>query len=98
MFMLNLAKDIRSLTEFKRNSNVLMKQMKKTGRPVILTVNGKAELVVQDARSYQKLLETLEHLEAVQAIREGIEDVEQGRTMSLEEFDREMRRRHGIPR
>lgn len=98
VFMLNLAQDIHSLTDFKRNSNVLMKQMKQTGRPVVLTVNGKAELVVQDAESYQKLMETLERLEAIEAIREGIEDVEQGRTMSLEEFDKEMRRKYGIPR
>jgi prevent-host-death family protein len=46
-----------SLSTFKRDSNKVMRQMKKTKEPVVLTVNGKAAVVVQDAESYQKLLE-----------------------------------------
>ena len=52
--MINLSRDIQSLSTFKRNTNELIVQMKETRNPVILTVNGKAELVVQDAESYQK--------------------------------------------
>ena len=40
--MLNVAEDIHSFTTFKRNSSDLMKRMKKTGRPLVLTINGKA--------------------------------------------------------
>ncbi len=79
MAIVNLSEDIRPLTEFKRNTTGLVKQMKKTKRPVVLTVNGKAELVVQDARSYQRMLERLDRLEAVEAIRQGLQDVEEGR-------------------
>ena len=32
-----------------------MKQLKKTRRPVVLTVNGKAAAVTQDAEAYQRL-------------------------------------------
>ena len=46
--MINLSRDIQSLSTFKRNTNELIIQMKETGNPVVLTVNGKAELVVQD--------------------------------------------------
>ncbi len=46
--------------------------MKETGHPVVLTVNGKAELVVQDAASYQKLIELAERTEALKA---SIEDM-----------------------
>jgi PHD/YefM family antitoxin component YafN of YafNO toxin-antitoxin module len=53
--------------------------MKKTRRPVVLTVNGKAELVVQDAESYQLVLDRLERLEVVEAIRLGIAAAEEGR-------------------
>jgi hypothetical protein len=54
--------------------------LKKTRRPVILTVNGKAELVVQDAESYQQILARLERFEAVEAIRLGILAAKEGRT------------------
>jgi PHD/YefM family antitoxin component YafN of YafNO toxin-antitoxin module len=60
----NLAKirveDITSLTNFHRNSTMHCKRLKKSGRPEVLTVNGKAVLVVQDAEAYQQLLEAVE--------------------------------------
>ena len=55
--MINLSRDIQSLSTFKRNTNELISQMKETGNPIVLTVNGKAELVVQDAVAYQQLLD-----------------------------------------
>jgi prevent-host-death family protein len=94
--MLNISRDIHSLSSFKRNTVEFIEQMKQTGKPVVLTVNGKAELVVQDAQSYQKLLDTLEKLEAVAGIRQGLEDVEAGRTITLSEFEQEMRQKYGI--
>ena len=51
--MLNLTQDIHPLTDFKRNTTDFMSKMKESRRPLVLTVNGKAELVVQDAESYQ---------------------------------------------
>ena len=77
--MLNLTLDIHPLTDFKRKTSSFMTRMKKTHRPVVLTVNGKAELVVQDAESYQQILDRLERLEAVEAIRLGIAAAEEGR-------------------
>ncbi len=94
--MLNISRDIHSLSSFKRNTVEFIEQMKETGKPVVLTVNGKAELVVQDAQSYQKLLDTLERLEAVAGIKQGLEDVEAGRTTTLSEFEEEMRQKYGI--
>ena len=49
--MVNLREDIHPLTDFKRKTGDFLKKMRKTKRPVVLTVNGKAELVVQDAVS-----------------------------------------------
>ena len=79
--MLNLRQDIHPLTDFKRNTTSFMSRMKKTHRAVVLTVNGKAELVVQDAKSYQQILDRLERLETVEAIRLGIAAAEQGKVM-----------------
>ena len=61
--MINLSQDIQSLSTFKRNTNEMIDQMKKKGNPLVLTVNGKAEIVVQDAESYQKLLDKIDRLE-----------------------------------
>ena len=49
--MIDVTQDIHSLTTFKRHSSGLMKRMKKTGRPLVLTVKGKAEAVVMDGSS-----------------------------------------------
>ena len=63
---MKLTRDIHSLSTFKRDTAKLVRQMKKTGQPVILTVNGKAELVVQDAESYQRLLEAQDRIAAIE--------------------------------
>ena len=94
--MLNIVRDIHSLSSFKRNTSEFIQLMKETGQPVVLTVNGKAELVVQDAESYQKLLELLEQLETIAGIRKGLEDVDAGRTRPVEEFEQEMQQKYGI--
>jgi prevent-host-death family protein len=91
-------KDIESLTAFKRNTSEYVKRIKKNGTPLVLTVNGRAELVVQDAESYQRMLELLDRAETVEAVREGLESVREGRTMSLDEFDREMRKKIRAPK
>ena len=76
--MINLTRDIHSLTEFKRNTNLYAKQMKDTGDPVVLTVNGRAEFVIQDAESYQALVERAEQADAVAGIRRGLEQMRRG--------------------
>jgi prevent-host-death family protein len=95
--MINLHRDIRSLTDFKRNTDDFVKQMKKTKAPVVLTVNGKAELVVQDAESYQAMLDRLEQIDAIEGIRRGLEQMERGEGKPAEEVFAEFRKRHGIP-
>ncbi len=95
--MVNLAQDIHPLTDFKRKTNDFMMRMKKTHRPVVLTVNGKAELVVQDAESYQKILDRLEKLEAVAAIRRGIAAAEEGRVKPARRALAELQEKLGIP-
>jgi PHD/YefM family antitoxin component YafN of YafNO toxin-antitoxin module len=54
--------DIGSLTDFHRNAKAHLKRLRRTGRPELLTVNGKAEVVIQNASAYQRLIESLERL------------------------------------
>ncbi len=94
--MINLSQDIQPLSTFKRNTNELITQMRNTGHPIVLTINGKAELVVQDAASYQQLLNTIEELETIIGIKKGLEDLAHGRTSPLNQFVEEMQKKHGI--
>ncbi len=92
--MLDINHDIHSISDFKRKTPDFVKQLKKTGRPVVLTMNGRARVVVQDAESYQNMLDILERVKDIDAIREGLADVERGNIMSLDAFDIEMKRKH----
>lgn len=96
--MIDITKDIHSVTTFRRNPAELMKQLKKTKRPVVLTVKGKAEAVLQDAASYQRLLDIAARADVQEAIRQGLEDVALGRTRPAHEVFDELRLQHGIPR
>ena len=82
---MDLSRDIDSLTHFKRNTSVVIEQIKATGQPMVLTVNGKAEVVVQDAASYQQMLDLVDRAEAVLGIKKGLESIERGEGLSAEE-------------
>jgi len=73
-----------------------MERLKKTRRPLILTVNGKAEVVVQDAEAYQRLLDIAAQADAVEEIRQGLEDVKKGRVRPAGEALEVFRRVHEI--
>ena len=96
--MLDITSDIQSLTTFRRRSGDFMKQLKKSKRPVVLTVKGKAAAIVQDAEAYQRLLDIAARADAEEGIRQGLDDVAHGRTRPAREvFDR-IRVKYGIPR
>ena len=84
--MLDISKDIHSLSYFKRNTTDFLEQMRGSGRPVVLTITGKAAMVVQDALSYQRLLDRVDELEAAEGIKRGLVDVEAGRVTPLRKF------------
>jgi PHD/YefM family antitoxin component YafN of YafNO toxin-antitoxin module len=70
--------NIHSLSDFQRNTKEHLKRLKRSGDPEVLTVNGKAELVVQDARSYQKLLNQAAEAEAVEILKRRLKAVARG--------------------
>jgi prevent-host-death family protein len=95
--MLDIGKDIHSLSDFKRKTTEFLEQMRDSGHPLVLTINGKAEMVVQDAASYQRLLDRVDELEAMEGIQRGLADVQAGRTTSLRSFEKAFRRKHALP-
>jgi prevent-host-death family protein len=96
--MLDITKDIQSLTTFRRRSGDFMKQLRKSKRPVVLTVKGKAAAVVQDAEAYQRLLDIAARVDAREGIRQGLEDVKKGKIRPAKEFFDEFEAEHGISR
>jgi len=96
--MLDITNDIQSLTTFRRRSGDFIKQLKKTKRPVVLTVKGKAAAVVQDAAAYQRLLDIAAQADVHEGIRQGLDDVAKGRVRPAREFFEEFEAEHGIPR
>ena len=94
--MLDITKDIQSLTSFRRRSGDFMKQLKKSKRPVVLTVKGKAAAIVQDAEAYQRLLDIAARADSEEGIRQGLDDVAHGRTRPVKEVFDDIRRKHGI--
>jgi prevent-host-death family protein len=96
--MIDITKDIQPLTTFRNNSVKFMKRLKKTPRPIILTVNGKPEAVVQSAAEYQRLLDIAVSADVNEGIRQGLEDMREGRTRPADEVFEEMRRKYAISR
>ena len=96
--MLNITTDIQSLTTFRRSSGDFMKHLKKSKRPMVLTVNGKAAAVVQDAEAYQRLLDIAAQAEAEEGIRQGLDDERKGKLQPIREFFADFEAAHGIPR
>ncbi|MEJ7638644.1 MAG: prevent-host-death protein [Singulisphaera sp.] len=94
---MNLSRDIHSLAGFKLKPPDFVQQLKDTGEPIVLTVNGKAELVVQDAASYQKLLDMAEQARVIEGIWQGLADVQAGRTQPVAEAFAETRRDLDLP-
>jgi PHD/YefM family antitoxin component YafN of YafNO toxin-antitoxin module len=96
--VIDLTDGIDSLTNFKRNTPAFLDRLRESGQPVVLTINGKAKLVVQDAASYQQLLELIDRFEAVKGIERGLNEMHSGKGKPLDQVDREIRKKHRIPR
>jgi PHD/YefM family antitoxin component YafN of YafNO toxin-antitoxin module len=91
-------REIHSLTDFLRNHKAHVARLKETHAPEVLTVNGKAEVVIQDATSYQAMLDRLHHMETIAAIQEGMASAERGELKPAAQVLDEMRTRYGLSR
>jgi PHD/YefM family antitoxin component YafN of YafNO toxin-antitoxin module len=74
-----------------------MAHLKKSRRPIILTVEGKAEAVIQDAASYQALLDLAAKASAEEGIRQGLDDVRNGKVTAARDVFDDISAEYGIP-
>jgi prevent-host-death family protein len=94
---MKLVRDIQSLSTFKRDTSRFLKQMRRTKQPLVLTVNGAATIVVQDAESYQELLDAKERMETIEGIQKGIRSLDGGKGSTAQEFFADLFSKHNIP-
>lgn len=83
--------DIYSLTDFQRDAKTHLASANRTGRPQVLTVNGKAQAVLLGKKAYQKVQESLEELATLKSIQHGLDDMKKGRTVSAAKAHRQLR-------
>ena len=95
--LIDLTSDIQSLTTFRRRSADFRRQLKKTQRPVVLTVKGKAAAIVQDAEAYQRLLNIAALADPEEGMRQGLEDARQGKVQAAREFFAAFEAANGLP-
>ena len=84
--------DIRSLTDFQRNTKAHLRRLKSSGRPAVLTVNGRAELIVQDAAAFEDMLD------AIRGIQRGLDEMKAGKGEPARKVLDRIRAKHKIPR
>ena len=92
---MSLQEDFRSLAEFERDPREIMRQVHRTGRPVVVTVKGKPDVIVLDAVAFERRLKlvNLAHL-----LAEAEADVQAGRIRPADEFFSELNRDEKVPR
>ena len=71
--------NIHSLSDFQRKAKEHLEQLGESGRPMVITVNGKAKAVVQDAEAYQKLLDELDEARSVALLRTRLGSMRRGK-------------------
>ncbi len=74
MRQVNLEEDIKPLSEFRANAATLVKQVKDTGRPLVITQHGKSSAILLDVKEYQALLDKIEILQDIQLAEQQIVD------------------------
>ena len=95
---MDLTKDIQPMTTFRNRSAEIMRHLKASKRPVVLTVNGKAAAVIQDVEAYQRLLDIAARADAREGIRQGLEDLAARRGRPAREVFDALREELGVPR
>lgn len=92
---MSLVDDIKPVSELKTRTKQVIDQVRSTGRPVVITVKGKAVAVLMDADEYDRQRQSMK-LAALLAV--GEEDVRAGRTRPAREVLQELGRAAKIPR
>jgi len=86
---ISITEDFKSVSDLKKKTNEIFKQMHRTGRPIIITVNGKPDAVLLGADIFERKLKVL-NLGALLAEAEA--EVKDGHIRPARDFLRELKR------
>jgi prevent-host-death family protein len=91
-------RNIYPLSDFQRNAKDFISQLKESQKPIVLTVNGKAAMVIQDAESYQELLDSLDIQRSAAILKERHEQfLKDGISFDAKEALTKLRGELGLP-
>lgn len=90
---ISFKEDILPVSELKKNMRRVLEQVRRTQRPVILTVNGKASSVLIDVESYEKQMKAL-HLSGLLLAAE--KDIREEKIRPADSFLKEFKRDHNL--
>jgi prevent-host-death family protein len=86
---LSISEDIKSVSELKKKTNEIFRQMHQTGRPIIVTVNGRPDAVLLGVDVFEKKLKSL-NLGTLLA--EAEIDIREGRARGARDFLKEFQK------
>jgi prevent-host-death family protein len=95
---IDITQPTQPLDTFRDHSADFIAHLNRTRRPIMLTVNGEPAVVLQDAASYQRLLDLAAAADAHEGIRQGLDQLKQGLGRPASEFFDYMRAKYAIPR
>jgi prevent-host-death family protein len=95
---MDITRDIQPMTAFRNHAAAFMRHLRETGRPVVLTANGRVAAVVQDAEADQRRLGLAAGASAAEGIRQGLADLADGRTRPARAVCGAIRAAHDSPR
>ena len=89
-------REIYSLSDFVRNPKAHVARLKETRTPEVLTVNGRAEVVLLDTETYENLMERLQNANEIAAIRTHMAEARKNAPPQEEVSEEEIKRSHAI--
>lgn len=89
------SEDVKTSAEFEQRPKQILQQVRKTGRPIVVTVQGKPGVVVMKAADYQRQLQAAN---LSQLLLQGESDVQAGRTRPAADVLKDLRRGKKISR
>ena len=91
---MQLAEDIKSVTQLKSRAAELLRTLDENRRPVVITQNGEAKGVLLDVESYRELKDSVLMLKL---LAQGEADLRAGRTVPQDEVFQSLEDRLGSP-
>jgi PHD/YefM family antitoxin component YafN of YafNO toxin-antitoxin module len=96
--MIEVSQEPSAASDLQQSTIGMLHQVHEAGQPVVLGVNNQTEFIIQDGTSFRMLIELVDRLETIEAVREGMRSIERGEGQPAEEAFAELRRKHDIPR